>query len=1429
MINMNILFYTNYLKGLNLYRKKEFKNSLQSFENAANYHNLHAKLNFKIGMCYFKLEDWEKAEFFIKKAIEIDPAIKNWQRQLSQTQRHVKDNNVKKYTTEINDENDLRVKIDTDPSNPSYYNDLAILLHKQGKWSQEIEALKKAISLNSQNSNWFYRLANALEIMNYYQEAAQTYGKAINLNEKKADAEYYYRQGFCYEQEGYDGQRNLYAASLAYEQAIIKDSKLNAKRFGIGVFHQARGHWIEAVTAYKEYFKTQPFDAELAYKIGMAYDRCYLWSEAEKYYKIALSLNNKQIYWYYRLGFVLERQARWNEAEVAYEYAAQNSDKYMGYWFYRWGYVLGQIGDYEKAVKALLKTRKKQSLENPEIHTYESQYSSRTKDNKNSEILPHDKSLIFERTEIYHLNSILMEDYTRSGTWYQLGNAYEIGSEWENAAYAYQNAIDRQNEYMPEWYYRLGYVLAKAEKYEMAFEKLKEVRILQKPYGTLEDDFNNNLIKKELYTYKVFFERLTLDDSKILYESFHGNNISCNPYALLDEALVNLNTKNFKHIVVINDDRNIPDEYRKCKNIIFVKRRSYIYLYHLASSKILINNVSFPEYFKRKNGQIYLNTWHGTPLKYLGKDIKDVTLFHGNGSRNFVQTTHLLFPNSHTKKIILEKYDVDGLYNGTLLDLGYPRIDFSLETSESELKIIKNKLGIKNSKPIVFYAPTWRGDHSSAFFDFDRLEADLKLIASMNVQLLFRAHHMIEKKIRNTNLSKYLANETIDTNKILSITDILITDYSSIFFDYFALMRPIIYYIYDVEDYVDKRGIYIEFNQLAGKVAKNQKELIQHIKESKEVNNFDKIKYLEARAKYCPYDDGSASKNILEKLINDSNKGIVFNKITTKKNILIYAGDFEINGYFNELLRKNDYSNYNIFLLIDPSNIKRGSDKDRMLREINNDGVKIISYVKGFCADLEEDFLENQFKKYRKLYSDSMYDILSKAFYDDLERFIKDCQIDYIINCDLNNDYFVRLLGSAKDICDKKIAVMQSDIIFNKEEMFPYLDKSLKFLHKYDNVIITAPISDDKIESIIDNYKIDRRKIIKSQNFSDLDHLLADKINPVLSANNLEKIKISIIVPIYNVENYLENCIDSLKKQSLDNFEVIFVNDASTDNSISVLIKCLEYTNFNYNIINLPINKGLSHARNIGIKNSKGNYILFLDSDDWLAKNAIELLTNKIEKSWSDVIYMNFYRHYPSGKLAMPQYALPYRFSTEKNFSVDENPDIIFIINLAQIKIYRKSFIDENKFSFIEGRIYEDIDWTFKIITTTKKISIINEPLYYYRQSRPDSILSTKDIKHFQIIDQYEEVLEYFTSTKNTINYDIKERIYNYAVNALYAAYVSRNRIPDELKKDFFNKLVQLILKFKSYYNFKVYFNDKKEFEFDLRQLDFDDFFKKYF
>lgn len=198
---------------------------------------------------------------------------------------------------------------------------------------------------------------------------------------------------------------------------------------------------------------------------------------------------------------------------------------------------------------------------------------------------------------------------------------------------------------------------------------------------------------------------------------------------------------------------------------------------------------------------------------------------------------------------------------------------------------------------------------------------------------------------------------------------------------------------------------------------------------------------------------------------------------------------------------------------------------------------------------------------------------------------------------------------------------------------------------------------------------------------------------------------ISIIVPVYNAEKYLEKCLDSLKNQTKKEIEWIIINDGSTDHSEEIIKKVkdkrLKYFKNK--------NQGIGKTRNFGIEKATGEYIMFLDSDDTLAKDAVEKMYEKVKNEDLDVAICDFYKEYDNGQIE------EIRTPDFESASLKENPDIITEYLCPWTKIYRRSLIEKNKIRFPENLKYEDAPFVIKSLVCAKKIGKVRECLNYYR------------------------------------------------------------------------------------------------------------------
>ena len=254
---------------------------------------------------------------------------------------------------------------------------------------------------------------------------------------------------------------------------------------------------------------------------------------------------------------------------------------------------------------------------------------------------------------------------------------------------------------------------------------------------------------------------------------------------------------------------------------------------------------------------------------------------------------------------------------------------------------------------------------------------------------------------------------------------------------------------------------------------------------------------------------------------------------------------------------------------------------------------------------------------------------------------------------------------------------------------------------------------------------------------------------------------ISIIVPIYNAEKYLNKCIDSLVNQTKKELEFILVNDGSTDSSEDI-IKSYKDKRIKYF---KNKNQGIGKTRNFGIDKATGKYLMFLDSDDYLDINACEKLYNKAIKEKSDLVVFDFYR--------VEETLKEVTINNFKSSSLKENPNLLLDINLGPCnKLIKRELIDKNNTRFNEELKYEDTPFVTEIIKNANKISKLNEYLHYYvihsnsettvRDERVFDIIKIVDLvrKQFKGKDYIKEDLNKLT-VRIITNYTIQQRMQN--------------------------------------------------------------------
>lgn len=372
--------------------------------------------------------------------------------------------------------------------------------------------------------------------------------------------------------------------------------------------------------------------------------------------------------------------------------------------------------------------------------------------------------------------------------------------------------------------------------------------------------------------YRKVFIRRPLNPQIILFECFFGRNYSDSPKYIF-EYIAKQYGGEYECVWVLNRKTKLPYPAKQ------VKRFSLRYYYYMAKAKYLVYNVRQPKSFIKRKGQVFLETWHGTPLKRLVFDQVEVTgaspLYKEQVYNQSRSWDYLIAPNQFSSDIFRSCFQ----YDKEMLETGYPRNDI-LHLPEKEqrqqVKAIKERLGIPMDKKVILYAPTWRDDE---FYDKGQyrftLQLDLKKMQDIlgdEYVIVLRTHYFIVNVLDLSAYEGFVYNASNydDIAHLYLIADVMVTDYSSVFFDYANLKRPILFFMYDIEKYRDAlRGFYIDIEEeLPGPILMTSDEVISSIQELPQLTERYEKKYQLFYDKYCGWENGTSTKQVVDALFH---------------------------------------------------------------------------------------------------------------------------------------------------------------------------------------------------------------------------------------------------------------------------------------------------------------------------------------------------------------------------------------------------------------------------------------------------------------------------------------------------------------------------------------------------------------------------------
>jgi len=419
------------------------------------------------------------------------------------------------------------------------------------------------------------------------------------------------------------------------------------------------------------------------------------------------------------------------------------------------------------------------------------------------------------------------------------------------------------------------------------------------------------------WRYRSIQRHHAVEPRAVLFKSYSGRSYSCSPRALYEQMLSDARYDDFELWWVFREPvaraleergwevRGLPEgssaggvidldttfgpdaleALKRAKIVVWGSREHDVA--HARCAYWFANTV-IPWHLEPREGQAYVQAWHGTPLKKLGCDIDPAMAHnalyswrqtHARYRREGERISRLVTPSAFASEHLCSAMGMSPTQCAEkVVEQGYPRNDALAEPSGEWIAAVKRRLGIPAEKKVILYAPTWRDDqHASALgytlavpLDFGRLRETL----GDDYVVLFRAHYLIANAFDFARHDGFVFDVSAvgDVNDLYVVSDVLVTDYSSVFFDYANLGRPMVFYMYDLDEYANNmRGFYLDLEDLPGPIARTQEQLAQALLAAAEPGPDEQQRYRRFRERFTYLDDGHASERVLMHVVSGRN------------------------------------------------------------------------------------------------------------------------------------------------------------------------------------------------------------------------------------------------------------------------------------------------------------------------------------------------------------------------------------------------------------------------------------------------------------------------------------------------------------------------------------------------------------------------------
>lgn len=611
--------------------------------------------------------------------------------------------------------------------------------------------------------------------------------------------------------------------------------------------------------------------------------------------------------------------------------------------------------------------------------------------------------------------------------------------------------------------------------------------------------------------YNTFYEKVPVDKKEILLVSRSGLALESNILAILKE-LNQPEYKNFRKVLAVQKNKKDQIQKKLERYGISVDKFVYTsepsYYYHLSKAGWLINDVTFPGRWIKKDEQTYLNVWHGTPLKRMAQDNEEERYDTGNVMRNLLQSDYLVFPNLYMEEKMSGACNLRELYQGTILHEGYPRncIFFHPEKGAQ----LKEALGYSGLQ-LSIYMPTFRGKTDSVEKDsyvtlvknyLDRIDQQLT-----DRQIILVKLHPLVQKCLDTDSYRHIRPfpDGYDTYEVLNACDVLITDYSSVMYDFAVSGRRILLFAYDFEDYQGHRGMYEDVSSYPFPLVRTPEELIKELNAD---SGYPDDAFLQ---KYSTFEQANATRDICHHiLLGEKICQEVTMPGTQKKKVLLYAGSLQPNGIttaFYSLVRNLDPKKCDYYISYRSTSLKE--DPKRLQRV--PDGYHFYPLATEMNLDVITAIAQLIYLKFG-ITAFGIGKRLDKAYQKEWKKHFGCISFDHVVHYDGYENYVIALLEKAP--CTRTIWAhndMEMEIEKKHNVSRPLLQKAYSI---YDHVI---PVGED-IRGAAERIGGHPEKIQVISNYMDVDLIRSKSQKPLVFDENTES-----TVPVERLQEILDS------------------------------------------------------------------------------------------------------------------------------------------------------------------------------------------------------------------------------------------------------------------------------------------------------------------